>query len=54
MQPRGKRAESAELWGDLVKQYAPPGLFVLLLVGGLACAGISCMITSTPWSPRER
>jgi Na+/proline symporter len=36
----------AELWGQLVKQYAPPGLFGLLLVGGLAgyMAAISSMV----------
>jgi SSS family solute:Na+ symporter len=36
----------AELWGSLVKRYAPPGLFGLLLVGGLAgyMAAISSMV----------
>lgn len=39
-------AVPAELWGQLVKQYAPPGLFGLLLVGGLAgyMAAISSMV----------
>ncbi|MBI3665474.1 MAG: hypothetical protein HY236_04490 [Acidobacteria bacterium] len=36
----------AQLWGELVKQHAPAGLFGLLLVGGLAgyMAAISAMV----------
>ena len=34
--PADSVAVPAQLWGQLVKRYAPPGLFGLLLVGGLA------------------
>lgn len=39
-------AVPSEMWGELVKQYASPGLFGLLLVGGLAgyMAGLSSIV----------